>query len=488
MSVHPSARDKNLPINLPDEAESKGRHPLLYVPSFNARIQIVWEMLKLGGSSSRHHLVYIKRKEMIENESEGNTRGDKFAAFRSDGVNVHFEVDLPGSDGVAGNWVALRTDVLPWLTHINSTLVFPPQQGKKKSDSFPKLRSVALKSSVKEMKTVTWFEDEEDLDGLCLIFTTVNFNLTIDGRKEIILDGPVKAALLSVSGFNTIDYEDAILQDSIDLNFLDQSDSMFGSRQKRNNSGKNEKTPCRVEVETTPFLTLQELSRNIDELDYVVVTDRIDIRNQSMAKIISDCAEDVASINDVFGGVDGSWSILIARCRLLWTIAIRDSILAISKDLIYTVGFMKSQQRQMQLISGVNSGEGPIESEECEVFANSLAGVAGECQSRLKSMLEYLLEERFDADFTQPDYSRASANSGYDNIHDQNPTLPTLDIHFSNPQVQLHSTATGGSIIVAMESAHVETRKFVHLVVANLSSKVGNVSPSDLLIKTGKYY
>lgn len=103
-------------------------------------------------------------------------------------------------------------------------------------------------------------------------------------------------------------------------------------------------------------------------------------------------------------------------------------------------------------------------------------------------MLDYLLDENLDVDSTQQDTSRASANSGADDLLEQNPTLPTLEIHFSNPQIQLHSIATGGSIILAMESADVEARRFVHLLVANLRSKSGNVCPSDLLIRTGEFF
>lgn len=99
-------------------------------------------------------------------------------------------------------------------------------------------------------------------------------------------------------------------------------------------------------------------------------------------------------------------------------------------------------------------------------------------------MLDYLLDERFDGDSSRQYNSEASASNDAD-VLEQNPTIPTLDIHFSNPQVQLHSIATGGSIIVAMESADVEARKFVHLLVANLRSKAGHICPSDLLIKTG---
>lgn len=495
-SVHPSARVATpliLQTNETNSGADTKRHPLLFVPSFRARIRFVWEMLEPGGSSSRHHSIYMKPKD-------GTARCDKFSAFRSDGVNVQFQLELHGNDSVgADNWVALRTDVLPWFTHINSTLEFLPAQNKKKADSFPKFRSVTMKLRVHEMRLVTWFEDEEELDGLCLILRTVNYNASIDGRKEIVLDGPVKAALLDVRGFDHIDNVDISLWDVIDSRARRENISECDPMQGRNDCDMNESLQCtNVDIGTAPFLKLQELSSHIDELDYVVVTDQIDIRNQSMTKILSGCDETDKDQNDgisdlkesqTFDGVDGTtWSILVARCRLLWTIAIRDAIMTISKDLIYTVGFMKSQQRQLQLLSGGTSGEVPIENESYEVTTASIVRVAGEPKSRHRSMLDYLLDENLDVDSTQQDTSRASANSGADDLLEQNPTLPTLEIHFSNPQIQLHSIATGGSIIVAMESADVEARRFVHLLVANLRSKSGNVCPSDLLIRTGEFF
>ena len=70
----------------------------------------------------------------------------------------------------------------------------------------------------------------------------------------------------------------------------------------------------------------------------------------------------------------------------------------------------------------------------------------------------------------------------------RNSTLPTLDIQFSNPQVQLHSNSTGGSIVLAAESAHIEGRKFAHFIISNSRSSADKVTPSDLLRKTEQTY
>ena len=143
-SVHPSARDMIPSVDETNSTESVNdvkRHPFLFIPSFKAHFQFTWEMLDSGGLSSRHHSIYMNLKQFEDKE-----RRDKFAAFRSDGVNVKFQVQLHRSDGVgADNWIALRTDVLPWFTHINSTSVFLPAHNKKKSDSFPECRNVDVK-------------------------------------------------------------------------------------------------------------------------------------------------------------------------------------------------------------------------------------------------------------------------------------------------------------------------------------------------------
>ena len=70
----------------------------------------------------------------------------------------------------------------------------------------------------------------------------------------------------------------------------------------------------------------------------------------------------------------------------------------------------------------------------------------------------------------------------------RNSTLPTLDIQFANPQVQLHSNSTGGSIVLAAESAHIEGRKFAHFIISNSRRSADKVTPSNLLRKTEQTY
>jgi hypothetical protein len=165
---------------------------------------------------------------------------------------------------------------------------------------------------------------------------------------------------------------------------------------------------------------------------------------------------------------------------------------------------MRAQMRQSQLLveEGATVKTNPEDNNEStplhkateegvEVTLSQLenSGPAG------KSMLEYLLQRSssFDLDV---DGTTSATEIIHDNgtvLHPSeqkdsdysNPCLPTIDIHFSNPQIQLHRKSTGGSIILAMEGAHVEGRKFVRFLVDNHKVK-GKVTPSDLTRRTGK--
>ena len=480
MSVHPSVRDTNTEA---ESVVSREKHPLLYVPKLKAQIQISWEMLHPGGNCHKHHSVYMKN----ENREEMR-KGDKFAPFRTGGVNVQLCIDLPGSDCIgADNWVALRVDVLPWFTHVSSSSKISCQTNEKDSNSFPTLRSVVVEACVKNMKMATWFENEEDVDGLCLIVKAVRYNASLDGEKEIVIEGPAKAALLDVSEFKHVVDAAGDIQERKQMVVPDKMKSAFGVGSWSNSEvNKNSTRPasCRGEdfesplLLMLPFLKLQELSTNIGELDYVVVISQIDICNQSLAEILAVPSE-IRRTNLqrrkslTFSGIDRTtWSILVARCRLLWTIEIRDSIMGISNDLIYTIGFMNSQRRQLHVTNKENQEH--ITEGSCEVSSSF-----DHFQRDLNiSRLEYLLGESFGAEQIH-DVIVDETNRGKS-------TLPTLDVHFSNPQVQLHSIATGGSILLAMEQAQVEARKFIHFTVTNSRSK-RKVSPTDLLRKTGRY-
>ena len=107
--------------------------------------------------------------------------------------------------------------------------------------------------------------------------------------------------------------------------------------------------------------------------------------------------------------------------------------------------------------------------------------------SRLDYLLKHSSSYYLDTDKISSDDNDITAQSDDQtlDIH-KNPSLPTIDVHFSNPQVQLHRKSTGASIILAMEGAHVEGTKFVRFLVDSRQVKGEVIGPSDLTRRTGK--
>ena len=503
-------------VFLPHNAESMsgfGRHPLIYVPSFNTKISFQWKMLFPGSSdSSNHHSPYrVRQNKLVGDQC---LTSDKFVLFRSDGATVKFEFELSGGDACA-NWVALRIDVLPWFTHLNSTATYPSQDGEK-AEPFPPLRSIAIKVSVSELKVATWFAGEDEVDewgmdelgGVCLILRRVNYSASVEGTKEIKIEGPVKAALLDLSDFKMESQtrSDEMLEietlaaelgaPNCDTTVNNIHDYCYDSE------------PSLADGKS-PFLKLEVLSRDIDELDYLFITGQIDIQNKSLERILSGSddvnpkAEDPNAMDCVGQGlavVDKStWSILVSRLKLLWTIEIRDALMVIIQDLIFTVGFMKSQIRQSQVLAEKSACQEDPNIKRGRDRPVSFSGIVGdgvELSSQAsprddgdlaRSKLEYLLErdEGFEINIAHDgDHSIHTTHSENGNNLE---SVPTLDIHFSNPQVQLHSKTTGGSVILAMEGAHVEGRKFANLLVERGQNKSGKILPCDLIRKTGMF-
>ena len=500
-SVHPS--EKRPDFYLPHETESmvgKGRHPLLFVPSLSTKMSFSWKMLNSGKLPHQHHSIYLDCK------NDESSLSDKFALFRSDGFYVNLSFELPGGSDVVCNWIALRIDVLPWFTNINSTVDYSSLHDGDRQDPMPKFLSLAMNVNINRLKIAAWYEEEEgadtsddDFGGLCLIVKQVDYRATVDGTKEIVLGGPVNAALLNVSGFSQPDKNDESGNMS-EMAAIEVIASGFGSPWKTELCYDNGPPSLLKENATsggtsTPFTRLEQLSCDIDELDYIVTTGQIDICNQSLAKILAGSDRDSMSKGEdpMYADLDRTtWSILVSRLKILWTLEIRDCLMAISKDLIFTIGYMKSQVREMHALADIDTASvngrhfstSPLNLDEGFDFSlgktmkeNSMDG------------LQYLLRR----DSSRGVYSdisdtqRSDEPSQHFEAEDMRDwTLPTLDIHFSNPQVQLHSKSTGGSVILAMEGAHVEGKKFVKFLVT--SSHTGQISPADVIRKTEHIY
>jgi hypothetical protein len=66
----------------------------------------------------------------------------------------------------------------------------------------------------------------------------------------------------------------------------------------------------------------------------------------------------------------------------------------------------------------------------------------------------------------------------------RNKTAPTFDIHLSNPQIQLHSRRTGGSIVIAVNGAYVEGREFVNIFTTR---ETALDAPLDTLLRKTEF-
>lgn len=191
----------------------------------------------------------------------------------------------------------------------------------------------------------------------------------------------------------------------------------------------------------------------------------------------------------------------MSQLKILWTLDIRDNLMALTQDLLFTIGFMKSQLRQSQLLAEQAASASLDDNHQSVSFSNT-ADDGVEMTLTLptpkrdhvekESRLEYLLQREVSFDLEIDgngayDYGSTthSAHSEERESAFENPTIPTIDIHFSNPQIQLHNKRTSGSIILAMEGAHVEGRKFLRFLVESRTVS-RKISPSDLTRRTGK--
>eukprot|EP00559_Dactyliosolen_fragilissimus_P000268 CAMPEP_0184874654 /NCGR_PEP_ID=MMETSP0580-20130426/42522_1 /TAXON_ID=1118495 /ORGANISM="Dactyliosolen fragilissimus" /LENGTH=916 /DNA_ID=CAMNT_0027377707 /DNA_START=1222 /DNA_END=3972 /DNA_ORIENTATION=+ len=71
-----------------------------------------------------------------------------------------------------------------------------------------------------------------------------------------------------------------------------------------------------------------------------------------------------------------------------------------------------------------------------------------------------------------------------DTFYSETDSIPTFDVYLSNPQIQLHSESTGGSLILAVDCAVIEGKKFVSL----LSKDKNDFSLENFLRRTAFQY
>lgn len=279
MSVHPSRKRVPKVYDLPREVEftvGEERHPLIYVPSIAVEISFSWKTFHDTSLSSNDYYSNGHHSSYVEIQSLGgpNKSQDKFIFFRSDGVSVTFELDMPGTE-LIGNWIVLRIDILPWFTHINSIATSSHTNHEQRSESFPRFRTVAIKACVNDLEVATWFTGEkdivdwdvEDVGGVCLTIKSVSYT-ALGNDQDLIIKGPVKAALLDVSEF--IDSLECHEEEDKKMKEIERMGRHFGGNDEDDSSSSVEVSASDSNTTAYPFFRLQELTSNIDELDYVV--------------------------------------------------------------------------------------------------------------------------------------------------------------------------------------------------------------------------
>jgi hypothetical protein len=336
MSVHPSRKrcshNHSLPQHLDTDTEE--RHPVIYIPSISTKITFAWKMLSTNAAaySAEHHSPYINCKSK-----------DKFSAFRSDGLSViKFGFELRGAD-LIGNWILLRMDLLPWFTHVNSTVEPYSTSDDSKSESLPRFHSVEVEMHINQLQLASWFtgnENElEDLDGesegVCITVKSLKYTAS-GGNKDIVIEGPVKGALLDLSEFleSLQPYESG----DEEMKAIENACQNYGRGDNIHIADANPvdwDDVTDASDDTSPFFKLQELLSDINELNYVVNAGQIDIQNRSLESIITDSRTSFGS--EEFAGVKQNkttWSILVSQLKILWTLDIRDQLMALTQDLM----------------------------------------------------------------------------------------------------------------------------------------------------------
>lgn len=333
MSVHPSRKRCSQNHSLPQQLDTsqEERHPVIYIPSISTKITFEWKMLSAcaAANSNEHHSPYVNCKSK-----------DKFSAFRSDGLSVvKFGFDLPGAHSV-GNWILLRIDLLPWFTHVNSIIEPSSASDDSKAESLPRFHGVEVEVNIKKLQLASWFtcnekeiEDwDDESEGACITVKSLQYNAS-SGNKDLIIEGPVKGALLDVSEFlESLEHYDS---DDEEMKAIEKACQNYGRDDTADVNPVNwdETLTDDASDDTSPFSKLQELLQGINELDYVIHSGQIDITNKSLQSIIADSRTSFGS--EEFAGVNKTtWSILVSQLKILWTLDIRDQLMALTQDLM----------------------------------------------------------------------------------------------------------------------------------------------------------
>lgn len=573
----------------------KERHSLMLVPHLTLNTNFSWSIASPQNTkSSEHHQPYLLYPEELRIDgtySNQSRRWDKFERFRSCGVKL--SVDLSCShNSTFATWLALRVDVLPWLVHKGSSSATTTKESSE-GEPLPKILGLKFKASMSNLKIGAWLDEYNEMnlteslknsdtiiDGICLIVPETSASISNEG-KEIKLKGPIQAALLNIlddpftDEVHTNASEHKFSADNIDIDqsfarsfgvtdlhkmrFLTEENDQIciGSDDEYSHANVHNMNSYKS------FECLQYWSTHITDYHYLLEVESIDIMDESLDDIKTRVCHDLSSgemlltegscDTALFGGgkKDTPWTVLVLGMKLLWSVDIRNSVMSIVQDLLFTINFMKVNVRGTPQNIAKAPGaitikddieEDPDESSDNEI-ENVNIDVDNECieavsipideqssrsarnNAKLVSSLNYLLESNRSLTHSEgANISlRQSSSQESDHIHAQekkpasldgtsssstnvlnsdndsqssiepsisliNDMIPTLNIHLANSQIQLYSESTGGSIVLAIRGAYVEQHKFTRLFTATSSSEEKGVSAESLLWRTRNEY
>jgi len=502
-------------INNSKSGFSRKRHPLILFPKFRTTYGFEWGVSREDRNhSSRHHNVYITDDLVIP-----PPENDKFEYFRSRGWSINWFFELDGSSEY-GTWVALRGDVLPWITHKSTQLRSQNSQDDDGPDALPRINGIKINADVTTLNISVWFDEkagdelndnlEESQEGIFLQVPKFSYSRSRESGQCFDLFGPIQAALLDVHrDYDHSHYGCPRKQDSSNGDHL-----MEWSQQHHHQTFYEINAAHSLSI----FDSLEMSAKQILSLDYLLKISQIKILDQALEDIRGGTpngpkeADIEGALRHPFTGAasdphietrkkEAPWTVLVAGMKLLWTVDIRDSVISIVKDVLFAINFMTVNLRGTpQLLDAGVENESPVEDkgdmdertadsagmEESEHSAIEIViGEEGkeahvipvvsniDGHPKTTSALDYLLHHHQDSDRSLASPLRSQSIGSYrDSLRhviesfsgSTNSAVPTFDLHLSNPQIQFHSAKTGGSVIIGIRGAYIKGEKFVHLL------------------------
>jgi len=555
-----------------------GTHSLLLVPRLAAKFGLHW-IVKCPDRTkcTEHHAPYLMNDSLsafLSDDDFALVAADKFHRFRSHGVNLDVSLELETNDRL-NTWMALRVDVLPWLTHKLLSAI-PPPSGKEEDGPgpLPKIERLAINAKAADIHLACWFDDEDGdeskaselqsdrkNDGICLMIPSLRAEYVNTGDTHVQMEGLIQAALLDIdyglfydaqlsSTYSLDDVGEAIKACDEAVGAFAAANGIYDSSRALGVEPdlKDDYASSSQDDETAHviFHRLQQWARNISALDSVFVVDRIDVLStplhelmanarrasdrQSLAAWTPDSSNLYLAKKPLWHETQTPWTVLVGGLKILWTLEIRDALISLSQDLMFTLDYMKVALRTMlSKQKGANEDEqsttndnkamnGTRLSDSARTQHTAQDGDESNASSHSSdeldldyllgdSSLGHLIEEEKDnnSSLPKPRLSRnisvqeARQTSGGSNRSigvgsdtgakvARNITTPTIDFHLSNPQFQLHSDQTGGSVILAMRGAYIDGQRYLNLIDPDNLLNAAATSIDSLLQKTELQY